>query len=174
MPCLYAAETILQNRREKLRKTKINKIYFIFLIALAIGNTACLVEKSSQGIDDGQKSNAEIRQWYNDQVSVIPELNEQWTKERLGVKERARRAYGIRHDARIEARAMMQNKKEVEKLRKRDLKKYGNPDGPTFEYLVEKNRKKGLEGDEIYEGIISSSSRTNSKYNEKYGVKKVR
>ncbi len=66
----------------------------------------------------------------------------------------------------------MQNKEEVKLLRYRDTKKYGNPDGPTFEYLVEKNRKKGMKGHEIYEAIIGSAKRTNAEYNKKFGIKK--
>jgi len=117
------------------------------------------------------KTNAEIRQWYNDQVSDIPTLNLQWIKEGLTVEERAKKAYLIRHQARIDARLMMQNQEEVTTLQNRDMEKYGNPDGPTFEYLLEKNRKAGLVGDEIYEAIIDSSKRTNRQYNEKFGVK---
>lgn len=118
------------------------------------------------------KTNEEIRQWYNDTVDKIPALNEQWKKEGLSAEERAKKAQEIRHHARIEARSMMQNKQEVAELQARDKEKYGNPDGPTFEYLVEKNRLKGLQGDAVYEDIIGSSNRTNKEYNEKYGVKK--
>jgi hypothetical protein len=117
------------------------------------------------------KSNAEIRQWYNDQVSNIPRLNLQWVEEGLTAQERAKKAYLIRHQARIDARSMMQNQEEVTALQKRDMEKYGNPDGPNFEYLVEKNRTAGLVGDEIYEAIVDSSKRTNRQYNEKLGVK---
>lgn len=118
------------------------------------------------------KTNAEIRQWYNDEVNKIPALNEQWIAEGLSVEERAKRAQEIRHHARVEARVMMPNKQEVVDLQARDQEKYGNPDGPTFEYLVEKNRSKGLQGDAVYEDIIGSSNRTNKEYNEKFGVKK--
>jgi hypothetical protein len=118
------------------------------------------------------KSNEEIRQWYNDQVAVIPDLNEQWKKDGLSAEERAKKAHEIRHHARVEARSMMQNKQEVAELQARDQEKYGNPDGPTFEFLVEKNRLKGFQGDAVYEDIVGSSNRTNKEYNEKYGVKK--
>jgi len=118
------------------------------------------------------KSNEEIRQWYNDAVAVIPTLNEQWKKDGLSAEERAKKAQEIRHHARVEARSMMQNKQEVAELQARDQEKYGNPDGPTFEFLVEKNRLKGLQGDAMYEDIVGSSNRTNKEYNEKYGVKK--
>jgi len=118
------------------------------------------------------KTNAEIRQWYNDEVGQIPALNEQWLAEGISAEERAKRAHEIRHHARVTARVMMQNKQEVADLQARDQEKYGNPDGPTFAYLVEKNRLKGLQGDAIYEDIIGSSNRTNREYNEKFGVKK--
>ena len=116
------------------------------------------------------RTHAEIRQWYNDQVACIPTLAEQWTAQGLGAEERARRAYDIRHNARLRARAFMRNKDEVKLLQDRDLEKYGNPDGPTFEYLVEKNRNKGLRGDAVYEAIIQSADRTNKAYNRAYGV----
>lgn len=118
------------------------------------------------------KTNEEIRQWYNDQVAVIPALNEQWKKDGLSAEERAKKAHEIRHHARVKAREFMQNKQEVAELQARDQEKYGNPDGPTFEFLVEKNRLKGFQGDAVYEDIIGSSNRTNKEYNEKYGVKK--
>ena len=118
------------------------------------------------------KTNAEIRVWYNYQVVAISEINKKWIGEGLSAEERARRAYELRHDARVNARFMMPNKDEVRMLRERDKEKYGNPDGPTFSYLVEKNRKEGLEGDQVYEAIIESSSRTSAAYNKKSGVKR--
>jgi len=128
-------------------------------------------ETEQKSESEKPKTNAEIRQWYNDVVGEIPTLNEKWISEGISVEERAKQAFEIRHNARLEARAMMQNKEEVAALQARDQEKYGNPDGPTFEYLVEKNREKGMEGDAIYENIIGSSNRTNREYNEKFGVK---
>lgn len=117
------------------------------------------------------RTNAEIRQWYNDRVAVIPLLDRQWQRQGLGAEERARRAYEIRHEARIQARAYMQNKQEVAVLRARDREKYGNPDGPTFDQLVAQNRGQGLDGDAAYEAIVGSANRTDAGYNGKYGVK---
>lgn len=160
--------------------TKVKKLLVLFS-AVIIGfcvNSVSLTDsvaqemKSVEQVNPLPRTNAEIRQWYNDQVSVVSERNEQWAKEGASVEERALRAYEIRHNARIQARAMMRDKEEVEMLRARDMKKYGNFDGPSFDYLVEKNSKKGMKGDSIYEAILGSSARTNAKYNEKYGVKK--
>ena len=67
--------------------------------------------------------------------------------------------------SRIRAREMMENMKEVEMLRTRDVKFYGREDGPSFDYLVNKAREARLMGDEIYEFIIMASSRSNLEIN---------
>lgn len=86
------------------------------------------------------KTNAEVRQWYLEQISHIPELNERWRRQGLSARERAERTWRIRCDARLQARSMMADPTEVELLRQRDLAVYGNLDGPTLEFLVEKLR----------------------------------
>ncbi len=116
------------------------------------------------------QTNAEIRLWYNHQVVIIPTLNTGWINEGVSAKERAQRAYDIRHRARIYARLLMQDKEEVDMLRKRDMEKYGNPEGPTWLYLIEKNRQKGLTDDKLYEEIVKSSSRTSAEYNTRFGI----
>jgi hypothetical protein len=116
------------------------------------------------------QTNAEIRQWYNDQVAVIPALDQQWQRQGLSAEERARKAHELRHQARLKARDFMPDPREVADLQARDREKYGNPDGPTFEQLVAKNREQGLTGDEVYEKIIGSANRTDRAYNEKFGL----
>jgi hypothetical protein len=103
-------------------------------------------------------------------VTTIAASNEQWKREGAPALERARRASEVRHKARITCRAMMADPLEVKDLQKRDQEKYGNPDGPTFEYLVESLRKKGVTGDAAYESIIESSQRTDKATNEKFKV----
>ena len=71
----------------------------------------------------------------------------------------------MRHEARVNARFMMQNPEEVSALQARDMERYGNPDGPTFDYLVKKNTDAGLSLEEAYQSIIDSSSRTDTRYN---------
>jgi len=115
-------------------------------------------------------TNKEIREWYSEEVARIPKLNKEWIEQSISLRERAYSAWAIRHDARLKARSMMSDPKEVELLQKRDMAKYGNPDGPTFEFLVEENRKLGLIGDEIYEAIIDESIRTNIEVNRKFGL----
>ncbi len=154
-------------------------VLMALLALIALPTTGCVALDGKTGSSDAcppcekpiPETNAEIRLWYNNQVVVIPSLNKGWTADGLGAVKRAELAFEIRHNARINARLLMQNRDEVEMLRQRDMKKYGNPDGPTFLYLVEKNCAKGLKGDEIYEEIIKSSYRTSPEYNKRFGIK---
>lgn len=116
------------------------------------------------------RTNAEIRQWYLAEVTVIPELNRNWIRQGLSSRERAQRAWELRHEARIKARSMMADPLEIDLLRERDFKKYGNADGPTFDYLVESLSRAGLAGDEIYEAIVDNSYRTDAELNKKLGL----
>ncbi|MFK7946248.1 MAG: LysM peptidoglycan-binding domain-containing protein [Saprospiraceae bacterium] len=111
-------------------------------------------------------TNCDIRLWYNYQVVAIGKINERWEEEGLPLKERAEKAYKLRHEARVNARFMMPEKSQVKALQARDMTKYGNPDGPTFEYLIKKNTDKGKTLEEAYQSIIDSSSRTDTKYNQ--------
>lgn len=112
------------------------------------------------------ETNAEIRQWYLQQTT----LNKDWIKQGLTARERAEAAWRIRHEARLRARSMMIDPVEVELLQARDMDKYGNPDGPTFEFLVERLKESGLEGEAIYETIIDNSYRTDAELNRKLGL----
>lgn len=115
---------------------------------------------------DIPETDCEIRVWYNYQVVAIPVINARWVEMEMSAKERALRAYKLRHNARINARFMMDSPIEATALQARDMLKYGNAEGPTFEYLVEKNIKAGLTQQQAYEKIIKSSARTDNDYNE--------
>ena len=65
---------------------------------------------------------------------------------------------------------MMRDSVEIDLLRKRDLKKYGSADGPTFEYLVEKLSQAGFGGDQLYEMIVDNSYRTDAELNKRLGL----
>jgi len=68
-------------------------------------------------------------------IATIPQLNEQWNEQGISAQDRGERAWLIPHETRLEARLMMADANEVDLLRARDLNKYGNPDGPTFDFL---------------------------------------
>ncbi len=144
-------------------------IYSIFLIVVSSGSTYWMlghkiIAPATVRIDI-PNTNCDIRTWYNFQVLAIPKLNEYWLSQGISLEERALKAYTLRHEARIHARHMMPNKDEVALLQKRDLAKYGNPNGPTFDYLMEKNQGQGMSMEEAYERIIQTASQTNSNYN---------
>ncbi|MFT5645956.1 MAG: hypothetical protein ACI976_000632 [Aureispira sp.] len=144
-------------------------VYSLFLIALSSGLTYSILSTKVSPAETVQteipKSDCQIRIWYNFQVLAIPKLNEYWITKEIALKERAYKAYNLRHNARIHARFMMLDQKEVAVLQKRDLDKYANPDGPTFEYLLQKNQDKDKSLEQAYESIIQSSSKTNNRHN---------
>ena len=65
---------------------------------------------------------------------------------------------------------MMADRVALKRLQARDTKKYGNPDGPTFEWLVKKHKAQGLKGDAVYEAIIRGASKTDPKTNRRFGI----
>jgi hypothetical protein len=153
-----------------MNKTNFKLIaYSIFLIALSSGLTYWMLSTKVLPPATVQISmpnnNCDIRTWYNFQVLAIPQLNNYWITQEIPLEERAHKAYNIRHNARIHARYMMPNQEEVALLQKRDLAKYGNPDGPTFEDLLQKNKDKGMTLKQIHGYIIQTASKTNNSYN---------
>ncbi|MBL4650185.1 MAG: hypothetical protein JKY03_10670, partial [Aureispira sp.] len=117
-------------------------IYSLFLILFSSGLTYWML--STKVLPPAKiqismpNNNCDIRTWYKFQVLAIPQLNEYWITQELDLKKRAYKAYTLRHNARIHARYMMPDKDEVALLQKRDLAKYNNLDGPTFQGLLQK------------------------------------
>jgi len=64
----------------------------------------------------------------------------------------------------------MEDPSQVEELRNRDLHKYGDPDGPSFQYLIQQATELGLKGDKMYEAIIEGSFMTNADVNRRFNV----
>ncbi len=113
-------------------------------------------------------TNREVREWYLQEVASIPALDQKWQADGLSLPDRARRAWEIRHRARVAARTLMTDPIEVDMLRRRDFAKYGNPDGPTFEQLFDQAKAKGLNDDEAYREILSSSTSTDNATNRRF------
>jgi acetylornithine/succinyldiaminopimelate/putrescine aminotransferase/acyl-CoA synthetase (AMP-forming)/AMP-acid ligase II/predicted amino acid dehydrogenase/acyl carrier protein len=119
------------------------------------------------------KTNPEIREWYLEQVAKIPSQNLEWIAKGMSIQDRAKRAWKLRYDARMDARAMMSDPKDVKLLQARDATEYGDPDGPSFEFLVTKYQKEGLEHDAVYEAIIGNSNKTDAELNARLQVQKA-
>jgi glycerol-3-phosphate dehydrogenase len=112
-------------------------------------------------------SDAQIRTFY---VCKIATIHGQTQAAGQSRESAAKLAYNTRHQARLTARAMMSNRAEVALLEARDKQKYGDPSGPGWDWLVKKNRAKGLKGDAVYEEIIASSLQTNQAINGLQGL----
>eukprot|EP00010_Vexillifera_abyssalis_P002743 CAMPEP_0201558662 /NCGR_PEP_ID=MMETSP0173_2-20130828/69225_1 /ASSEMBLY_ACC=CAM_ASM_000268 /TAXON_ID=218659 /ORGANISM="Vexillifera sp., Strain DIVA3 564/2" /LENGTH=189 /DNA_ID=CAMNT_0047972199 /DNA_START=207 /DNA_END=772 /DNA_ORIENTATION=- len=120
-------------------------------------------------------TNQEIRQCYLRRVDDIPKHLEGLAAKEPDAtpKKIAKLAFDIRHRARVTCRAMMDDPERVAILKVRDLQKYNNVDGPTFEWLITTKKKKyGDDEDSIYQSIIESSQRTNNQVNAFYNAKK--
>jgi hypothetical protein len=70
---------------------------------------------------------------------------------------------------------MCPGRAEVEALQKRDMEKYGNPDGPTFDQLFSKEQGKAAGNrEQAFKNIIDSSVRTDEETNKKMGATSAR
>ena len=112
----------------------------------------------------------QVRQFYLERVFAIGPADDIAATRGDTIETRARTAYTSRHDARMIARAMMQDPAAVTALQDRDRAKYGAPDGPSFEFLVERAAEKGLTGDAIYASIVESAQRTDAATNASMGL----
>lgn len=112
----------------------------------------------------------QVRQFYLARVAAIGPADDGARARGDSVETRARTAFAARNEARTIARAMMQDAAAVEALRDRDRAKYGTPDGPTFEYLVDRAAQKGLTGDAVFASIIESAQHTDAATNTSMGL----
>ena len=118
-------------------------------------------------MSDNSQKNRDVREWYLQLLVQYPDLYTQWQQKDLTLRKKAEEACDFRKKARLKGREMM-DPQDVELLRLRDSTAYGNPDGPTFDYIYQKLQNKGMEN-LICEAIISSSGRTNKKVDRKFG-----
>ncbi|MEZ4471660.1 MAG: hypothetical protein R3F60_12830 [bacterium] len=117
---------------------------------------------------------AAIRWIYVCRAYGIAAANRGWIAAGQPAEARARQASDVhRRTAKATARAMMDDQALAAELRARDQAKYGDPEGPTFEWLVKKARGRGLEGDAIYTDIIRSAGHTNDEVNASLGIPRL-
>ena len=109
----------------------------------------------------GGQARCAIRQWYLQQLTVIDALDGELARQGVGLDQRARCAYSIRHEARLEARARMPSHLALTLLRLRDLVTYGHPDGPSFESLLD---PADLDG--AYRRLIETAASTNARVDQ--------
>lgn len=81
----------------------------------------------------------------------------------LPLEGQAKQAFELRNKFRTEARELMANRATAESLYKTDK-------NLTWEQLIDKQKAKGLSGDEIYKEIIASSQRSRKSVNKSLGL----
>ena len=92
-------------------------------------------------------------------LAVVAQL----TDSGVDLETRARMMHGLRVALRVWSRRLMTNKQGSEALEMFER-------SPTFEELVAAKQCRGLDGDQVYESIIESSTRSRPEVNEAYGV----
>jgi hypothetical protein len=133
--------------------------------------------KAVQGCKAWQRNRA-IRQAYNARKRALKQEIDAMRKAGRSRREIAERAHQFRRSERLSAREQMKRNGDgdlVAKLEKRDLKKYGNKDGPDFEQSVGRARtnlkerlKREPSTDEVYDEIAESANRTDVWTNMKF------
>ncbi|MBE7448948.1 MAG: hypothetical protein HS111_08640 [Kofleriaceae bacterium] len=118
-------------------------------------------------LDRALATNAGVRDWYNGEVARIGAQNAAWKAAGVPLEARARRAYEVRHQARLKARQMMRRRDEVDRVEARDQVKYGDLDGPTFDQLLAESMGQGLTREQALERILGSSTQTSEEYNRR-------
>lgn len=115
----------------------------------------------------GKMTNTMTRTWYQAYMKAYEQQIKVTSKETatMSLEDRAHIAFAARHHARLQTREQMADRMVVAGLEARDLQKYGNKDGPTFDSLFKKNTDQGMSPDDSYNAIIASSLTTNKLVN---------
>lgn len=126
--------------------------------------------KSSSGGNQGIKmepetpqkhslSNVEARKWYLEQEKKIPDMIDK----NSSLEEQAKQAFNLRNKFRTEARELMADRTTAEQLYRADPNR-------TWEQIVQRQKDKGLVGDDVYREIIESSQRSRKSVNKSLGL----
>lgn len=111
----------------------------------------------------GTLSNAETRAVYAHGELRMQELNKRWAAEGMLAEERAHRMFETRNELRQWARTLMADREAAAHLS-------ANEKMMTWDRLVEKTEAKGFTGDEVFQEIIESSTRSRPGVNDALGI----
>jgi hypothetical protein len=131
----------------------------------AIAETSGALPRSADEAEQRRRagaswSNGQIRAHYLAQVAEIGRADARWRSEGKSAETRAHLAYAMRNDAKRLMRAMMTDEELLAAFRASDQRKFGHPEGPTFDELVAKQRERGVTGDAVFEAIVVSAQKT--------------
>lgn len=121
---------------------------------------ASITEPWTNAPENGTLSNKETREWYVEQEANIVNLLDT----EFPLRYQAYQAFIIRNKVRSKARDLMADREAADKLNATEK-------NLTWDQLVQRQKDKGLEDDEIYSEIIASSQRSRKSVNDALGVK---
>lgn len=107
----------------------------------------------------GTMSNVEARTWYLKQEASIPGL----INKDLSLQQQARQAFNLRNQFRTQTREMMSDRELAASLNKTDP-------NLTWNQVVKKYSGQGLKGDDLWNEIIQSSTRSRQSVNSSLGL----
>jgi len=111
--------------------------------------------------NDGSLDLKETRKWYLEQESKIPDLIDR----NLSLEGQAREAFELRNSFRTKARSLMEDRQLAGKL-------MAEEPNMTWEQVLDKYRKQGFEGDNLYNKILESSQKSRKSVNQNLGLDK--
>ena len=113
-------------------------------------------------------TNYGVRRWYLAQIELIGKEDQTLADAGASLEQRARIAHEKRESARVQARKLMPDQREVALLEARDSARYGSPQGPSFNQLLNQYLATGVSSDVAYLRIIQSAYRTDSTTNQRF------
>jgi hypothetical protein len=129
-------------------------------------STPKTIKKVDSSIEKSSKSgimkmgNVEVRQWYKDSISKIPDSIDKT----LPIADQAQQAFEARNRIRTEARKMMADEATRKKLDKEKPNK-------TFEELIEsKMKRKGMTREEAIQDILETATKSNVDVDKELGL----
>lgn len=136
---------------------------------LSLSRAAGLGEKAATGsslplFKNASLSDVEARKFYLEGERQIGNLNGYLKQQLLSAQDRALELIDTRNSLRTKTRDLMADQERA------NLLKFTDPN-LTAEQLVEKAQAKGLAGDEVWEYLSESSSRSRASVNQSLGVK---
>lgn len=111
----------------------------------------------------GSLDGRETRIVYTQGELRMGQLNEQLARQGVSAEERARQMCDLRNSLRDWTRDLMQNRADAELLARYER-------NSSFADMVARNHGKGLRGDDVYNAIIQSSTRSRPEVNAAYGI----
>ncbi len=114
------------------------------------------------------EANKMIRVWYDRMSLSVEQDRGKWAGQALELQ--ARRAWSIRHLARMLARLRMPDPDQVAELQRRDERDCGSPHGPTFDWLMRKAHDLGCSDEQAFKVIVETASKPNEEVNRQFGI----